>query len=1454
MLDKIIHFSINNKLIIGVCTLALILWGGWSATKLPIDAVPDITNNQVMVITVSPSLAAQEIERLITFPVERTMATIPGIEEIRSFSRFGLSLVTIVFKDEVDIYWARQQVNERLKIAQDQIPKGIGSPELGPVTTGLGEIYQYVVHAKPGYESKYSATELRTIQDWIVKRQLLGTSGVADVSSFGGYLKEYEIAINPDKLRSMNISIAEIFIALQKNNQNTGGAYIDKRPNAYFIRSEGLASSLEDIRNTVVKNSTNGTPILIRNLAEVQFGHAVRYGASTRNGKGEVVSGIVMMLKGENSSQVITNIKERIKVIEKTLPEGIAIEAFLDRQKLVDNAISTVTRNLAEGALIVIFVLVLLLGNFRAGFIVASVIPLAMLFAIAMMNLFGVSGNLMSLGAIDFGLIVDGAVIIVEATLHHIVGRGYTHKLSQKEMDDEVYDAASKIRNSAAFGEIIILIVYLPILALVGVEGKMFKPMAQTVAFAIMGAFILSLTYVPMASALFLSKKAEYKKNISDKIMDFFHRIYSPLIDKALHHKMVVIIISVTMLIGSILLFMTMGGEFIPTLEEGDFAIETRVLTGSSIYETIDATEKASRILLRDFPEVEQVVGKIGSGEIPTDPMPIEAADLMVILKNKDEWTSASSREELAEKMSKSLADIPGVTFGFQQPIQMRFNELMTGAKQDVVLKIYGENLDVLAQNANKVGKLIQPIKGVSDLYIEQITGLPQILVKFNREKIAQFGLNIEDINTVIKAAFAGEVAGTIYEGEKRFNLVVRLDEANRKNLEDIKNLFVTAPNGNQIPLDQLAEIDFKIGPNQIQRDDTKRRIIVGFNVRNRDVESIIKEVKQKIESEIKFPPGYYVTYGGQFQNLIQAKERLVIALPIALLLIFILLFFTFNSIKQSVLVFTAIPLSAIGGILTLWLRDMPFSISAGVGFIALFGVAVLNGIVLIGEFNRLKKEGMTNLYDIVLKGTEVRLRPVLMTAMVASLGFLPMALSHGSGAEVQKPLATVVIGGLVSATLLTLLVLPVLYILSENGFKFKTPKVALLILPLLFIFGLPNKSSAQAPKIVTLEEAMSIAIQNNNGVKSAQYNVDYNKSLKGTSTDIGKTTAILMYGQYNSYYKDNNITVTQSIPFPTTMQRQAQYYNATTKSAEYNKQTTENQLLLNVKTAYYLLQYAKAKQTLLLKQDSIFVVFLKSAELRLKTGESNVLEKATAESQLYEIRTLKSQNDADILIFQNQLQTLMNSNEAITSQGMILDKRILSITNDSTTIANNPALQYFRQQVKVADAGKNVEKSRLMPDFILGYFNQSLYGTINYRNPTEIARSANRFQGVMVGVAFPLWAKPQLARIKANEANKNAALASFELYQKNLQGQYAQAFQEYQKFKNSIEYYEKNALPTADIISKNALENYQSGNIGYIEFSQGLNRVLVIQNNYLTILSQYNQSIINIEFLIGNK
>jgi len=1036
MFDKIIRFSIYNKFIVGIFVVAMMAWGAYSLSNLPIDAVPDITNNQVQVITVAPTLAAQEVEQYVTAPIEFACLNLPDMIEFRSISRLGLSVITIVLKDEVDIYKARQMINERLKQAEENIPKGVGTPELAPVSTGLSDVYQYVVHTKPGYDSAYTSMELRTIQDWIVRKQLLGVPGVAEINTLGGYLKQYEIAINTDKLKSLNVTIPEVFTALENNNENTGGSYIEKNTTSYFIRGVGMVKSLEDIGEIVVKN-VNGIPVLIRDIANVQYGSATRYGAATRNAQGEVVVGVVMMLKGQNSADVTKRVKEKIEVIQKTLPEGVVIEPFLDRSTLIDRAIHTVSTNLVEGALIVIFILVLLLGNFRAGMVVASVIPLSMLFAVCMMKLFGVSGNLMSLGAIDFGLIVDGAVIIVESIVHRISMSKHHHvgikKLSQDQMNNEVFEASSRIRSSAAFGELIILIVYLPILTLTGIEGKMFGPMAQTVGFAILGAFLLSFTYVPMMSALFLSKRTEHKRNISDRIIDACQWIYNPIIRFSLKRKFTIVISAFVIFIVSLFVFKNLGGEFIPTLEEGDLAINTKIMAGSSLSQNITMLTKLEDMLKKNFPEVKEVVSRIGSSEIPTDPMSFEVADMIVVLKDKSEWTTAKTRDELSDMIKSELSTLPGVSMEISQPVQLRFNELMTGVRSDVAVKIYGEDLNILAEKSKEAIKLVENIEGIADLRAEQVTGLPQISVNYNRSKISQFGLDISNVNRILRTAFAGEVAGVVFEGDRRFNMVVRLQKELRTDIENIRSLLVPLPNGGQIPLDQLATIKYEEGPMQISRDDGNRRITLGLNVRNRDVLSVVKDIQEKLDKGLVLPPGYYVTYGGQFKNLIEANKRLSITLPIALFLILILLFFTFHSFKQTFLILTAVPLSAIGGIFALWIRDMPFSISAGVGFIALFGVAVLNGIVLIAEFNRLKQEGITDAYERVIKGTKVRLRPVIMTAAVASLGFLPMALSTGAGAEVQKPLATVVVGGLITATLLTLVVLPALYILFSG-------------------------------------------------------------------------------------------------------------------------------------------------------------------------------------------------------------------------------------------------------------------------------------------------------------------------------------------------------------------------------------------------------------------------------------
>ncbi len=1034
MFQKLIDESIHHKLVVGIFTIALVVWGVWSLVHLPFDSTPDITDNQVQVITQAPALGAQEVEQNITTPIEMSLANIPRLKERRSISRSGLSVITLVFDDDADIYWARSQVSQMLEEVTRTLPRNVDT-EMGPIATGLGEIFHYTIRPAKGYENRYTLTQLRTIQDWIVRKQLSGTPGVAEVSGWGGYVKQYEVAVNTERLQANGISLAELFGALEKNNANTGGSYIEQASNQYFIRGIGVVKNIDDIANIPVKTVGN-TVVKVGDVAKVQTGHATRFGAVTRNGEGEVVAGIAIMLKGENFQEVIGHVKQRIGQIQKSLPEGVVIEPFIDRTRLVERVEGTIARNLIEGGIIVVFVLVVFLGNYRAGLVVASVIPLSMLFAFGMMKTFGIAGNLMSLGAIDFGMIVDSAVIIVEAVVTHLHTRGNV-RLSRAQMDEEVRFSASRIRQSAAFGELIIMVVYVPLMTLVGIEGKMFRPMALTVFFAILGAFILSLTYVPVASCLFLSRSVQQRESFSDRMLRKLQSWYRPVLEWVLAHGKDVITGAVALFCVSVVSFRYLGGEFIPNLEEGDFAIEMSMAQGTSLSQMVETCGKAEKLLKDSYPEIKQVVSRIGSAEIPTDPMPVERADIMVALRPKAEWTSARSTEELMEQMSKTLENIPGLEAEISQPIQMRNNELLTGIKQDVAIKVFGEDMDVLAAEADRIRQLISNVKGVSGIQVEEVTGLPQIQVVYKHERLAGYGLSVEDANRILETAFAGGVAGSVYEGDKKFDLVVRLDKELR-NVETLRNLAVPIGGGQTVPLCQIADIDFKPAPAQVSHEDGARRIYVGFNVKGRDIQSTVADIERLMDKKVKLPEGYYYTYGGEFRNLQSATDRLMVVVPVALAVILLLLFATLKSIKETLFVFTAIPLAAIGGIWALWMRGMPFSISAGVGFIALFGVAVLNGIVLIGQMNQMEREQRKRLEQQatteetirqrITESCMVRLRPVLMTALVASMGFLPMALSQGDGAEVQRPLATVVIGGLVTSTLLTLLVLPAIY------------------------------------------------------------------------------------------------------------------------------------------------------------------------------------------------------------------------------------------------------------------------------------------------------------------------------------------------------------------------------------------------------------------------------------------
>ncbi|WGQ10453.1 CusA/CzcA family heavy metal efflux RND transporter [Pedobacter gandavensis] len=1442
MLNKIIGFSVKNKLIVALFTIALVIYGVFELTKLPVDAVPDITNNQVQIITTAPSYGATDIERLVTFPVEQASSNIAGIKEIRSYSRFGLSLVTLVFNDDVDVYWARQQVSERLLTVQASIPDGIGKPEMGPISTGLGEIYQYVLKPKKGYESKYDITELRTLQDWMVRRQLLGVKGVAEVSSFGGKLKQYEVAINPNKLQAHGITIADVFNALESNNQNTGGSYIEKQSSVSYIRSEGLIENKDDIENVVIKNKNNNVPLLVRDVAEVKIGSATRYGALIYNDEGEVSGGIVMMLKGANSNVVIESIKTKIAEIQKSLPEGVVIEPFLDRTDMVSNAIDTVKTNLMEGALIVIFVLVLFLGNVRAGLLVASVIPLSMLFAIIMMNLFGVSGNLMSLGALDFGLIVDGAVIIVEAVMHQL-----THSkkfaglrtLSQQEMDKEVKSASSKMMNSAVFGQIIILIVYLPIFSLQGIEGKMFKPMAQTVAFALLGAFILSLTYIPMVSSVFLSKKISDKKNFSDRLMAKIEAGYSKILNRALAIPKLILSVVVVMFVFAVFLLTRLGGEFIPSIEEGDYAVETRVLSGSSLNTTIENVQKVSAILKSRFPEVKNIVTKIGSSEVPTEPLPMDMGDMIINLKKKSEWTSASSFDELSEKMSKAASEVPGVTTSFQFPVQMRFNELMTGARQDVVCKIYGENLDTLSVYAKKLGNIVRTVEGTTEHYVEQISGTPQIVIKYNRPAIAQYGLNISDINRNINAAFAGQSTGLVFEGEKRFELVVRLDNDNRKDLADVQQLLIPTPAGNQIPLSQVATVELVDSPSQIQRENTQRRVLVGFNVNGRDVESIVNELQEKVEEQIKLPAGYTVAYGGSFENLNEAKSRLSVAVPVSLILIFLLLYFAFDSIKYVLLIYTAIPLSAIGGIFLLAMRGMTFSISAGVGFIALFGIAVLNGIVLVAEFNRIKKSGETEMKNVVMQGTMTRLRPVLMTAFVASLGFLPMALSNGAGASVQRPLATVVIGGLMIATLLTLFVLPILYVAVEKGIKpGKHSKIIVSVILLFFVF-----SPAIAQKPIGLQEALDSAAAGNMLLKGQKLRAEQARLLIKAGMDIPQTSLSAQYGKFNSALIDNSVGVSQSFSLPVVYGREKQRLSEEWKLKLLEVDLKQSEVKKMTTSMFYELLVIAEKQTLLRSMDSTYREFLRIAALRFKAGETNMLEKASAENQLTQISRQQKELQKEFSFLQQQFLLLINAGEMRLPQASAFKMEFDAV--DPAMLENHPVLKLHLQEEQLAKSNTKVEQSKLLPGLSLGYQNMSLQDGIRYD-------LGSRFHSVQLGVGIPIFSGAQKARIRSARAQQDVAAMESGYVRKQLQAEMEDGIQQLKKNKEIVHDFEDNALKNAREITSVLNQQLQKGEINYLEWTLLNQQALTLRMDYLNAVTSLNNSIIQLNYLLS--
>ncbi|MDP3462179.1 MAG: CusA/CzcA family heavy metal efflux RND transporter [Bacteroidales bacterium] len=1444
MLEKIIDFSVKNKLIVILFTLSIAAFGLYAVWHIPVGAVPDITNNQIQVITTSGSLSTQEIEQFITTPVEMEMANLPGVKEIRSISKFGISVVTVVFAENMGTYLPRQLIAEKIKTASANIPEAYGSPEMGPITTGLGEIYQYIVDVKPEFRQKYSPMDLRTIQDWIIKRRLSGINGVVEINSWGGFLKQYEVAVIPARIKSLDISLMDIFNALENNNGISGGSYIEKTNQSYFIRGDGQARTLEDIENIVVKNSA-GKPVLIKDLANVKFGFANRFGAITANGKGETVLGQIMMLKNANSRAVINEVKARVADIQNNLPEGVFINPILERSELISKTSFTVVENLILGAIIVLFIVVLLLGNFRSALVIASMIPLALLFTIGMMFIFGIDANLMSLGALDFGIIIDGAVIIVEFIAIRM-GLQRDEVLSiqgderQNVMDRISISGASKMMKSAIFGQIIILIVFIPILSLTGVEGKMFRPMALSFSFAIIGAMILGLTWLPVASALFLKPTKTKKRNISDWIMDKIHQSYYPVIKWSCGHKRIVLGAAIVSLLLTLVVFTRIGGEFVPTLDEGDFVIQPVLKTGTSLTKTVEMTTKMESILIEKFPdEVEQIVSRIGAAEVPTDPMSMEEIDMIIKLKPKKMWTSANNKEDLADKFKEALSIIPGVDYEFTQPIEMRFNELITGVRSDIAIKIFGEDLGYINQKALEIKNLIADVPGANDIIMEKTAGLPQIKVNYDRSKIAYYGVDIQTLNTLLSAAFGGKTAGVIFEGEKRFDLVMRFDDQNRTDIDDIRQLQVPVSTGHMIPLSELADIEYTLGPAKISHDNAHRRVVVSVNVRNRDLKSVIVDIQHKIDKNVKLKAGNYIQYGGQFENLQNATNRLMIAVPVALLLIFIFLHFAFKSLKDAVMIFTAIPLATVGGVLLLWIRGMPFSVSAGIGFIALFGIAVLNGIVLIEHLKELQHQGMKNMRELILTGTKNRLRPVLLTAGAAAMGFLPMAISTGAGAEVQRPLATVVIGGLITSTMLTMIALPLLFELFYNvkGIKFFPFRLVrsnffvvlvLICIPVVTSFG-------QNPNL-KLNDVIDVALHNNKQVAAYMLKVEESKALRKTAFAPDKT--VFSYGtdQNNIAEKGYPLKVwgvEQSFSFPTLYSAEGESRQIEVSIAEANWNIQKNDLIKRVSFSYFDYQTLLNKQKLYQTLDSLYNVLLANSEKRAQIGDVSRLEVLNMRAKKSQAAIQLNYLEVDVANAYKRLKILMHYESDFTVP-MALEL-LPEIDGIPDTL---PVFDLLKNENEFLNSLVRVEKNKILPDFSVNYF----LGSNQYEN-------GNYYHGFQIGAAFPLFYGSYNARINAAKLSAKAN----NLFKENetilITNQLKQLASEHSIHKALLDNFKLSGKPLMDEIMNTALKSYQLGEINFYQFVSSYETAIQIQLEHLDNVLKFNMTVTEIRY-----
>lgn len=1434
MLRSVIEFSLKNKMLILLFISSLLFFGLYSLSNIPIGAVPDVTNNQVQVISTTRDLSTEDVEKFLTYPVELEMSNLPGVKEIRSISKFGLSVVTVVFEDDMGTYLPRQLISEKINKLSIQMPYGLSVPFMGPISTGLGEIYQYTLDVTPEYKSSYSVEQLRSIQDWIVKRQLSGISGVVEVNTWGGYLKTFEIALNPHQLKAMSVNIQEVYKAVKDNNGIAGGGYIEKNQESYFIRADGLAKSKKDLENIVIKTK-DGVPIYVRDVAVVNVGHATRFGAITGNGEGEKVLGQVMMLKGANSKKVISAVEQRVSEIQTTLPPGIYINPLLSRTELINKTTFTVSENLILGFLIVLFVVIILLGNVRSGLIVASVIPLTLFFALSMMYIFNIDANLMSLGAIDFGIIIDGAVIIVEY-LTYLISHNRSHLLGlnmaekNEFRDNLILKGSSKMMHSAVFGQIIIMIVFIPILTLSGIEGKMFRPMGLTFCFALFGAMILCFTYVPVMASLFLKENAQTLP-WGIKLIDRLKVKYTSLLHICLNNPKRVLGIVILLLGMSIFIFSRMGGEFVPTLDEGDFVIQPILKTGMSLSSTVQMTTRIEKIL-KKFPEVKQVVSRIGAAEVPTDPMSMEESDIIITLIDKSKWTSAETKDALADVFKSAIMhEIPNIEIEFTQPIEMRFNELISGARSDLVIKIFGEDLKVLYSKAAEIEKMISNIPGAEDITIEKIDGLPQLSVIFDRVKMDRYGININDVNEIIEIGFAGKTVGLLNEGERQFDIKIRYAEDFRTHEKHIEQSLVTLPNGTQVPLGTFAQIKQIEGPAKISRDNTKRRVVIGVNIRGRDLQSVVDDVQKTVDSGITLANGYYIRYGGQFENLNHAKQRLMIAVPIALVLIFVMLYFAFRSFKDSFLIFSAIPLSAIGGIMGLYVRDMPFSISAGVGFIALFGIAVLNGIVLIEHFTELKSRTSSTIKEFVIEGATNRLRPVLLTAIAATFGFLPMAISTSAGAEIQRPLATVVIGGLISSTLLTLIVLPILYMLV-NKIKLNHTKIVSIVMT-IFVGHTLNGQNAH---VLPLESAILLA-QNQS--------IDIMTTEGAYRKENALIDAVSVVANYDFYYAYdfNNINEngqplhvlgsrhTFKLPSVHASKKAAKMADANVYKSK--KDVVIYDLAYDMTNRYQVLAYLRAKKDLLMQLDSIYAQHYNALAVKKHFGASTKIDLLNYQQKSQELKYEINNLDNEVKMELHNIKNMTNAPMAeIFTEPFVQ----LKVTIQDTLMT--PLIHYQDAQILASQKKLEAQYKESLPEF-----NVSIFGGIGSFSQSKF------YPGIELGISIPLSKKHLKASTNALSIEIETQRYQQVLMKYLLNNQKKLLLEDIQRSNDNIDYFENTVLKSSDALLDSANEALQLGEINYTDFLLVSGSALEKRIKFIDMVYNHNLKIISYQF-----